>query len=1696
MTDTETKVPFADKFRRFWTTLTRPQAAAPQTEESKSPPQLSSPPDQFKEPSLVSVRQNKAAHVPHGAGPNPVGLVSPSTTMSTDTGTLFARVLEFSQERKGKNEPPRFEGRLEKEYRTVVSTVTDADQKFDGDENALLLFCFVQTNVQDVVFFWLKDNCEIYPSSRIRILSQPRATLLRINYPQLTDSGLYCCVAANPEGRCETMSRVVVTDPAVSELTDLQSPSADSVASDCGSDVTDRRKRFSMSRFSRSSSLLVSDSRRSKRVRHGDSLIDQLRQLASGGTDDSRHKQCPVRSPLASPTLPPDSQMTSPTTGIPKSAKSGHPGSSSSSPVDTPDEENYEDAGIVISNSDSESQTDILALPECDQPVTHSAVLKRTNSMPVRFPQHIRSNLKSARRPIDVSAHAVRKKRINQKSLKKRNRPNTVMVDKIRRQPGDQPQSNLVASRTGKDDLLADDLTEDDSEHFSTRRKTVEFASVRDKPSKPLDCQATHLGLNKGTTQPPNATTQFAVDGSLSVIQKEVKRPGTVSVNKVGSPVETVQISPVKTNRPNLVFVSNTVINLGSPKHRTPTEQKLARIKSPRTKNARPTGKTMHDSALSIVHNHSSDDDDDDDTGAFTFRLDRERDSFDLTPIPKTRNPKTSTLEPSQHISNIQLNDPSRIHASTMDDKSADDMTASLNSDTSDADLNVDRVLGLHKGTGENVIEKDTKLTADTELKNDERADFELSSVDHRTDSSKVSILQETLSLRSHPAKEESTPMNLNTSHSLLSVTETKSTNSLANSSQADTSDADLNADEVSRPDKKLVENEIKQDGKENNHANVENTGHSYCEIPSMDRGTDSPNSGVEDKSIPLCSHPETVKPTPVKPQSPKIPVQKDWVKRLANFFQRRSNETKILSKTQSSSMSTLTVNRDSVPSTDEQGRRATYGFSRLTTTSSLTPAPAPTRTTTTTTTKTVITNETVISDETKVSIEDYRGFSRGSETAMVSKTMSLDRPFQPYRNSIGSVNRPHQVTNRVGITSGYVKQTVRQLEQQMTPPSTPIAPEMSPRKTVVMPQSPAPASVVAVKFNSNNNQCNISDSIKNDQWNNINIRNNKNNDNDNNNNSGNDSNKNSNTGSNSNNDKNSINIAKQNGKSSGAQTVTRRSFIDLPAAVENPKNNVVTSGLSNRDHGAVADVNKSSTVKPSSQRTTTKVHIDENSAEVKPIVITKRPKLAPSLLHSVEGEKRADRHKAEILGADRMLNKSQVSSIEEKKKNKEITICAPIDAKRATIATNPSGSPSRKCAKSVSSKKEIVKPVESVDKNLSLSNETDKAKLDTIRFTATATNTTANSIIFTNSDTPTPTIITQEIITPVTSNKSTNHCTSIPIESSSIPSHRSSSTLSTTLVTKSNAVTSKDTSSESGPISKSLTNPENKSTVPLTEEQKVHNEVKPETQTTPVQLLPVAKLMETCEREQARRETLEQLRASLLQCPRSPLLEDSEETDDEGSNRVEYPSKVKTARGVDPSTHFEIVGILGRGKFGQVVTCKEKTSGKMFASKTFRTTRLSRHNGELMEVAVLRAVGKHPQIAFMHAAYENGTQCTIVTELVSGGALYKRIQEEGTLDEAITVGIIRQVLLGLRHLQTCQVIHCDLKPENLVMRKPRGYELKIIDFGLACFYKPPRTRRRSNGPPYQRKHLNVRCRRKHRTMIHSRMPPIYGVWL
>ena len=44
------------------------------------------------------------------------------------------------------------------------------------------------------------------------------------------------------------------------------------------------------------------------------------------------------------------------------------------------------------------------------------------------------------------------------------------------------------------------------------------------------------------------------------------------------------------------------------------------------------------------------------------------------------------------------------------------------------------------------------------------------------------------------------------------------------------------------------------------------------------------------------------------------------------------------------------------------------------------------------------------------------------------------------------------------------------------------------------------------------------------------------------------------------------------------------------------------------------------------------------------------------------------------------------------------------------------------------------------------------------------------------------------------------------------------------------------------------------------------------------------------------------------------------------------------------------------------------------------------------------------------------------------------------------------QVLDALSVLRDCNIIHCDLKPENVLLKHPESGEIKVIDFGSACF--------------------------------------------
>ncbi|KAI3326083.1 hypothetical protein HD806DRAFT_433841 [Xylariaceae sp. AK1471] len=153
----------------------------------------------------------------------------------------------------------------------------------------------------------------------------------------------------------------------------------------------------------------------------------------------------------------------------------------------------------------------------------------------------------------------------------------------------------------------------------------------------------------------------------------------------------------------------------------------------------------------------------------------------------------------------------------------------------------------------------------------------------------------------------------------------------------------------------------------------------------------------------------------------------------------------------------------------------------------------------------------------------------------------------------------------------------------------------------------------------------------------------------------------------------------------------------------------------------------------------------------------------------------------------------------------------------------------------------------------------------------------------------------------------------------------------------------------------------------------------------------------------------------------------------------------------------YEIVDVLGKGSFGQVVRCIDHKNGTLVAVKIIRNKKRF-HQQALVEVNILKKLrewdpkNKHSMVNFTQSFYFRGHLC-ISTELLDMN-LYEFIKSNSF--RGFSLKLIRrftkQMLSSLTILKQHKVIHCDLKPENILLRHPLHSEIKVIDFGSSCF--------------------------------------------
>ena len=140
----------------------------------------------------------------------------------------------------------------------------------------------------------------------------------------------------------------------------------------------------------------------------------------------------------------------------------------------------------------------------------------------------------------------------------------------------------------------------------------------------------------------------------------------------------------------------------------------------------------------------------------------------------------------------------------------------------------------------------------------------------------------------------------------------------------------------------------------------------------------------------------------------------------------------------------------------------------------------------------------------------------------------------------------------------------------------------------------------------------------------------------------------------------------------------------------------------------------------------------------------------------------------------------------------------------------------------------------------------------------------------------------------------------------------------------------------------------------------------------------------------------------------------------------------------------------LGRGGAGTVYKSLNRLTGMPVAVKLLDANLLSDSRRQYRFAQEFQAASKldHPNIVRALDFGMDGGQGYLVMEYVDGETLGDLIDRTGRLPEADAVRIIMQVAQGLGYAHRRKIIHRDVKPDNILIRKDG--QVKLTDFGLA----------------------------------------------
>ncbi|NXP14017.1 M3K14 kinase, partial [Thinocorus orbignyianus] len=140
--------------------------------------------------------------------------------------------------------------------------------------------------------------------------------------------------------------------------------------------------------------------------------------------------------------------------------------------------------------------------------------------------------------------------------------------------------------------------------------------------------------------------------------------------------------------------------------------------------------------------------------------------------------------------------------------------------------------------------------------------------------------------------------------------------------------------------------------------------------------------------------------------------------------------------------------------------------------------------------------------------------------------------------------------------------------------------------------------------------------------------------------------------------------------------------------------------------------------------------------------------------------------------------------------------------------------------------------------------------------------------------------------------------------------------------------------------------------------------------------------------------------------------------------------------------------GSLGIGSFGEVYKIEDKQTGFQCAAKKVQVEHFRAE--ELTTCAAITS----PKVVPLYGAVKEGPWVTIFMKLMEGGSLGQLIKQSGCLPEDRALSYLGQALEGLEYLHAQNILHGDVKAENVLLSDD-GSRALLCDFGHSAHLHP-----------------------------------------